>query len=189
MLTAADPLPFRPHRVLIAGVSGSGKTTFAQRVADALQLPRHELDALHHGAGWTPRPSFLDDVRAFAATERWVSEWQYRAKGTDDVLPPRAQLCVWLDYPDRIVRGRLWRRTLGRSILRRELWNGNREPNLWHLATKTAPEENVLRWQQKTLNVWRERMPQYEARFPHLTIVRFAHPREAERWLSRLPAG
>ena len=24
------------------------------------------------------------------------------------------------------------------------------------------------------------------ARFPHLAIVRFAHPREAERWLSRL---
>jgi adenylate kinase family enzyme len=183
VLSADDPFPLTPSRVLVAGVSGSGKTTFASRIAAAWQLPRYELDALHHGPGWAPRPSFLDDVRAFAATDRWVSEWQYRSKGVDDVLPPRAQLCVWLDYPDRIVRARLWRRTLGRSILRRELWNGNREPTLWRLATTTSPEDNLLRWQQKTLNVWRERMPDAEARFPAMTIVRLGHPREAERWL------
>ena len=183
MLTADDPLPLRPTRILVAGVSGSGKTTLASRIATGLSLPRHELDALHHGPGWTPRPEFLDDVRAFAATDRWVSEWQYSSKGIDEVLPLRAQLCVWLDYPDTVVRARLWRRTLGRSILRRELWNGNREPSLWRLATTTAPEENVLRWQTRTLHVLRERMPEREARFPQLTIVRLAHPRQTGPWL------
>ena len=153
-----------------------------------LQLPSHELDALHHGPEWTVRPTFLDEVRAFAATDRWVSEWQYTSKGMNDVLPPRAELCLWLDYPDRIVRARLWRRTLGRSILRRELWNGNREPTLLQLATTTTPEDNVLRWQQKTLNVWRERMPEYAARFDGLTIVRFGHPRETARWLAQVAA-
>ncbi|MGF2947852.1 P-loop NTPase family protein [Microbacterium alcoholitolerans] len=183
MLTARDPLPFPPRRILIAGVSGSGKTTLARRIGARFDLPHHELDALHHGADWTPRPEFLDDVRSFAATDRWVSEWQYTSKGVDDVLPPRAEVCVWLDYDDRLVRARLWRRTLGRSILRRELWNGNREPTLWRLAITTAPEENVLRWQAKTLNVWRERMPEYEQRFSHLRIVRLRHPRELGQWL------
>ncbi|MDQ0612624.1 adenylate kinase family enzyme [Microbacterium sp. W4I4] len=184
MLDAHDPLPLRPTRVLVAGVSGSGKTTFAARIADALGIPCYELDALHHGPGWVPRPEFLDDVRAFAATDTWVSEWQYTARGVNDLLPPRAQLVVWLDYPDRIVRARLWRRTLARSILRRELWNGNREPTLWKLATTTDPEENVLRWQAKTLHRWRERMPAHEIEFPHLTVVRLSHPRQAERWLA-----
>jgi adenylate kinase family enzyme len=184
VLDAHDPLPFRPSRVLIAGVSGSGKTTFAGRVADMLGIPCYELDALHHGPGWVPRPAFLDDVRAVAATDAWVTEWQYTARGVNEVLPPRAQLVIWLDYPDRIVRARLWRRTLGRSILRRELWNGNREPTLWKLATTTSAEENVLRWQTKTLNRWRERMPAHEMEFPHLTIVRLRHPREARRWLA-----
>lgn len=186
MLTASDPLPFSPRRVLVAGVAGSGKTTLAARVSRMLDLPRYELDALHHGPDWTARPTFLSEVCAFAATERWVSEWRYKSKGIDDVLPPRAQLCLWLDYPDRVVRTRLWRRTLGRSILRRELWNGNREPTLWRLAVTTAPEDNVLRWQQKTLDVWRDRMPAYEASLPNLTIVRFGHPREVERWLAQL---
>jgi adenylate kinase family enzyme len=183
VLSAHDPLPFTPSRVLVAGVSGSGKTTFASRIADAWDLPRYELDALHHGPGWSIRSSFLSDVQAFAETDRWVSEWQYRSKGVDEVLPPRAQLCVWLDYPDLIVRARLWRRTLVRSILRRELWNGNREPTLWHLLTRTSPEDNLLRWQQQTLNAWRERMPAYEERFPELVFMRFAHPREAAGWL------
>lgn len=187
MLSASDPLPLAPDRVLVAGVSGSGKTTFAARIADRWDLPRYELDALHHGEDWTPRPQFLDEVRAFAAEERWVTEWQYTGKGTNDILAPRAQLVAWLDYPNRVVRARLWRRTLTRSILRRELWNGNREPTLWRLATTTAPEENVLRWQTKTMEHWRERMPGYAERFPHLTIVRLTHPREADRWLHASP--
>ncbi|MEJ1086934.1 AAA family ATPase [Microbacterium sp. Mu-80] len=189
MLTARDPLPSSPRRILVAGVSGSGKTTLARRIAHALDLPNHELDALHHGPGWTPRASFLDDVRAFAATDGWVSEWQYTAKGVNEILPPRAQLVVWLDYPDRIVRARLWRRTLGRSILRRELWNGNREPTLWKLAITTDPEENVLRWQTRTLHRWRERMPAHQAEFPHLTIVRLRHPREVGAWLQAVSSG
>ena len=183
MLTADDPLPFLPQRVLVAGVSGAGKTAIAARIAQRWRLPRYELDALHHGPDWTPRPQFLDEVRALAAGDRWVTEWQYTAKGTNQILPPRAQLLVWLDYPNRIVRGRLWRRTLSRSILRRELWNGNREPTLWKLATTTDPEENVLRWQARTLERWREKMPAYAEEFPHLLIVRLGHPREAERWL------
>ncbi len=189
MLTADYPLPFTPSRVLVAGVSGSGKTTFAARVSTTLGVPHLELDALHHGPGWVPRPEFLDDVRTFAAAEAWVSEWQYTAKGVNEILPPRAQLVAWLDYPDRIVRARLWRRTLGRSILRKELWNGNREPTLWKLATTTDPEENVLRWQTKTLHRWRERMPAHAAEFSHLAIVRLRHPREARAWLQAVASG
>ncbi|GAB3599003.1 P-loop NTPase family protein [Microbacterium tumbae] len=186
MLSIADAVSFRPERILIAGVSGAGKTTFATRLSAVLDLPRHELDALHHGPNWTPRPEFLDEVRAFASAERWVTEWQYTAKGVDAVLPPRAQLVVWLDYPHRIVRARLWRRTLARSILRRRLYNGNVEPTLWKLATTAEPAENVLRWQTATLERWRERMPGYAAQFPHLTILRLTHPREARRWLRSL---
>jgi adenylate kinase family enzyme len=40
------------RRVLVAGISGSGKTTLARRIAELRGLPRYELDALHHGAGW-----------------------------------------------------------------------------------------------------------------------------------------
>ncbi|GAB3633570.1 adenylate kinase [Microbacterium shaanxiense] len=183
MLSADDPLPFRPERVLIAGVTGSGKTTLARRLAETWSLEHIEIDALFHGPDWMPRPEFLDDVRSFAATDRWITEWQYTSKGTDEILAPRAELVVWLDYPYRVVRSRLIRRTLGRSILRTEVYNGNVEKPIWKLLATREPEENILAWQTKTLGYWRAKMPDVRERFPHLTIVRLTHPRETERWL------
>ncbi|GGD84344.1 AAA family ATPase [Microbacterium murale] len=183
MLSADDPLPFRPERVLVAGVTGSGKTTLARRIAARWDLTHQELDALYHGPGWTPRPEFVDDVRAFAATDRWVTEWQYTSKGTNTVLPRSADLLVWIDYPYGVARRRLIRRTWKRRILRTKLWNGNVEPNLWHALTVRS-DENILDWQRRTRHKWSERMPQIEAEHPHLTIVRLTHPRETERWLA-----
>lgn len=182
MLSADDPLPLRPERVLIAGVTGSGKTTLARRVADLWDLRHVEIDGLFHGENWTPRPSFIDDVRAFAAEDRWVTEWQYTSKGTDEILTPRAQVAIWLDYPYRIVRTRLLRRTIGRSIMRTRMWNGNVEKPIWKMF-RGDPEENIVAWQTKTLHKWTERMPEVTIDHPHLTIVRLRHPRETERWL------
>jgi len=182
MLSAADPLPFSPERVLIAGVTGSGKTTLARRVAELWELRHVEIDGLFHGENWTPRPSFIDDVRAFAAEDRWVTEWQYTSKGTDEILTPRAQVAIWLDYPYRVVRTRLLRRTIGRSILRTRMWNDNVEKPIWRMFSGD-PEENIIAWQTKTLHKWAERMPGVTDDHPHLTIVRLRHPRETERWL------
>ena len=182
MLTADDPLPFRPERVLIVGVTGSGKTTLARRIAERWDLTHHEIDALHHGPNWTPRPSFLDDVRAFVATDRWVTEWQYTSKGTNEILPVRANLLVWLDYPWSVVRLRLIRRTVTRRLFRTRLWHGNVEPPLWSPQAWSS-ENDILRWQTSTRRKWDERMPAIEESFPHLRIVRLRHPREVNRWL------
>ncbi|MGK3947408.1 AAA family ATPase [Microbacterium sp. K2] len=182
MLSAADPLPFSPERVLIAGVTGSGKTTLARRVAELWDLRHVEIDGLFHGENWTPRPSFLDDVRAFAAEDRWVTEWQYTSKGTDEILAPRAHVVLWLDYPYRVVRTRLLRRTIGRSVLRTRMWNDNVEKPIWKMF-RGDPEENIIAWQTKTLYKWAERMPEVTGDHPHLTIVRLRHPRETESWL------
>lgn len=179
--------PFSARRILIAGITGSGKTTLARRLAARRGLPHVELDALFHGPGWTTRESFLDDVRAFAAADRWVTEWQYSSKGTDPILAPRADLAIWLDYPYPVARARLLRRTVSRSLRRTELWNGNREKPIWGLL-RNDPEENILRWQTQTRDKWRERMPAVRAAYPALTVLRFRRPVEAERWLRALPA-
>ncbi|UYO95735.1 AAA family ATPase [Microbacterium sp. M28] len=185
MLSFDDPVPADVDRVLIAGVTGSGKTTLARRLASAWGLRHVEIDALFHGPNWTPRPEFLDDVRAFAAEERWVTEWQYTSKGTDEILAPRADLLIWLDYPWRLVRGRLLRRTVKRRMLRTPLWNGNVEPPMWKLTAWTG-ENDILRWQSETRHKWDERMPEITNRFPHLRIVRLRHPREADAWLAHV---
>ncbi|WP_067481496.1 adenylate kinase [Actinomadura hibisca] len=114
------------ERVLVAGVSGAGKTTLATRLAARYGLPRYELDALHHGPGWEPRPTFVTEVTAFSATGRWVTEDQYHGK-LGDLLWERADTVVWLDLPRRTVMARVLRRSVSRAVTGRELWNGNRE--------------------------------------------------------------
>jgi adenylate kinase family enzyme len=182
MLSASQPLPApRPRRVLVAGVSGVGKTTFARRIAEALGLPHTELDGLYHGPNWTPRTSFEADVAALAASPAWVTEWQYST--ARPVLAENADLLVWLDLPFRVTLARVIRRTVRRARSGETLWNGNVEPGIVHAFT--APEGIVV-WAIRTRRKYRREVPALEPLHPRLHIVRVRSQREADEWLGRL---
>lgn len=180
MLRHDSTLPARPRRVLVAGVSGAGKTTLARQIAGVLDVLHVELDALFHGPGWTPREAFLDDVHALAASGSWVTEWQYAP--ARPVLAERADLLVWLDLPFATVAlPRVVRRTVRRRLRREVLWNGNVEPPLHTVLTD---REHVVRWAIAGRHKHRERMPVVEQLWPQLTVVRLGSPREVDRWLA-----
>src|SRR2546423_14642225 len=65
------------RKVLVAGSSGSGKTTMARALGRLYGLRHYELDALHHGPGWVKRPEFEADVERFSSGDLWVAEDQY----------------------------------------------------------------------------------------------------------------
>ena len=170
----------RPRRILVAGVSGSGKTTFARRVADITGSPHTEIDALFHGPGWVPRPEFSDDVQALVLRDVWTTEWQYNS--VRPLLAEYADLLVWLDLPFwRVTFPRLVRRTLHRRRHRTELWSGNVEPPLWTIATDS---EHIIWWGVRTRGKYTRLVPALEAGTRHLTVVRITSSTEAERWLA-----
>ncbi|MEJ3405620.1 AAA family ATPase [Rathayibacter sp. YIM 133350] len=179
MLRFDDPLPGRPRRVLVAGVSGSGKTSLAKRIAALVDAPHVEIDALFHGPGWVPREEFLDDVRSLVAGESWTTEWQYNA--VKPLLAERADLVVWLDPPFATVTlPRVVRRTLRRRLRRERLWNGNIEPPLHTIFTDP---EHIVRWSFTTRAKFAEQIPALESAHPDLPIVRLRSPREVEAWV------
>ncbi|BDV32310.1 AAA family ATPase [Microbacterium terricola] len=180
MLRFDDPLPVRPMRVVVAGVSGVGKTHLARRIASLTGAAHTEIDALYHGAGWVPREEFLDDVRALVAAESWTTEWQYAT--ARPLLAARADLLVWLDLPFATVTlPRVIRRTVQRRLRREILWNGNVEPPLRTILTD---REHIVRWAVSTRNKYRARVPALERDHPHLTVVRLQSRRQVEAWLS-----
>lgn len=181
LLGPDDPLPACPRRVVVAGTSGSGKSTLARRIAIALQLPYVELDSLHHGPGWVPRPDFDANVGAFAATERWVTEWQYRA--VRPLLAGRAELLVWLDLPTAVVMRRVVVRTVRRRVRREVLWNGNVEPPLHTVVTDP---DHVVRWAWRTRHATPERVAAVVEERPELAVVRLRTAKEVRRWLTAL---
>lgn len=186
MHSHTDPLPRRPKRVLVAGVSGAGKTTLAARIAAITGGPHLEIDAIFHGPDWTPRPEFLTDVRSFLSADTWTTEWQYDA--ARHLLAERADLLVWLDFPfARVTLPRVLRRTVRRRVRREELWNGNREAPL---RTFFTDRDHIVRWAIRTRRKYTELMPQFVSEYPHVAVVRLRSQREVEEWLrgSLVPA-
>ena len=179
LLGPDDPLPVPARRVLVAGTSGAGKTTLAAAVGRTLGLPHVEVDALFHGPGWVPRPSFVEDVERLAAGQAWVTEWQYDA--VRDLLAARAELLVWLDLPRSLVVRQVVRRTVLRRLRRQELWNGNREAPL---RTFLTDPEHVVRWAWATHARTGPRVEALAARRPDLPVVRLRSRRDVARWTS-----
>ena len=173
-----------PRRIAVAGVSGSGKTTLARRLGARLGIPHTELDALHHGPAWTPRPAFLDDVRALVAQDAFVTEWQYTT--ARPLVLARAEVVVWLDLPTHVTMRQVVVRTLRRSVRREVLWNGNVEPPLWRTWYR-APDENIVRWAWSTRHKYRDLPAEVGRDASGVLVVRLRSRREVERWLAALP--
>ncbi|RPF26522.1 adenylate kinase family enzyme [Georgenia muralis] len=188
LLGPAHPLPARPARVLVAGTSGAGKTSTARRIAERLGVQHVEIDALYHGPGWTPRPTFEADVQRFVAEPSWVTEWQYASVRA--ALAERADLLVWVDLPRARVMQQVVVRTVVRRRRRQELWNGNVEPPLWTILTD---REHIVRWAWTTHRKTAARVADLRRRRPDLPVVRLRSWPEIEHWISgpmtRLPAG
>ena len=143
------------RRVSVVGNSGSGKTTLAREIAQRLQVAHLELDAVFHQPGWAELPveQFRDRVGQFVDQEAWVIDGNYTA--VRDLVWARADTVVWIDLPRRVVMMRLTRRTLGRLLLRRKLWNGNRER--WTNLLSRDPDRSILAWAWTMHSSYRDR--------------------------------
>jgi len=177
-LGAADPLPFRPRRVLVGGTSGSGKSTLARRLGELLDAPYQELDALYHGPGWTPRSTFVEEVDAFSAEPAWVTEWQYAP--VRPMMVERADLMVFLLFSRTVVMRRMVRRTVQRRLARQQLWNGNTEPPF---RTILHDPEHIIRWAWRTHRLQWGRHDML-AEHDTLFVVGIRSPRELESWIA-----
>lgn len=172
-----------PARVAVVGTSGSGKTTFAGALAARLGHRHVELDALHWDANWTMAELDVFRARVDAVTSRdaWVVDGSYSK--VRDLIWPRADTLVWLDYPLLLTLARLFRRTATRVWTGARLWNDNHERLRDHLG-----RDSLFLWaiQQHRRN--RSRYPEALAdpAHSHLRLVRFHSPAEAAGWLGSL---
>lgn len=172
----------RAERILVYGVTGSGKTSLAFRISEVLDLPCHSMDdEVGWLPGWVERPG--DEQRRLAsdvvADDRWVLDTAYGQ--WLDVVLARVELIVALDYPRWVSLGRLLRRTTRRVLTREEACGGNVET--WR---KVVSRDSIVAWHFRSFARKRTRIAAWEADPDIPQVVRLRTPAEAERWLASL---
>ncbi|NOT03273.1 MAG: adenylate kinase [Anaerolineales bacterium] len=168
------------------GTTSSGKSTLAKQLAEKIGGNFIELDALHWEPNWAEAKLEVFRERAETATSSqvWVVAGNYHV--VRDIIWPRADAVIWLDYPFHIVFWRMLTRTIRRAVTKEKLFSGNVE-NFWtHM--KVWSDDSLFHWLFKTY--WR-RKREYPKLFAlpenaHLKVIHFKHPKEAEEWLAKI---
>jgi len=98
------------QRVLVIGISGAGKSTFARKLAARTGLPLIHLDGEFWKPGWkvTGHAEWRARIAKLAEREAWILDGNYGA--SLDLRLPRADTVMWFDYPRRICVWRALRR-------------------------------------------------------------------------------
>lgn len=101
------------QRVVVVGCSGSGKSTFARKLADRTGLPLIHLDQEYWSPGWVERYDAVGwraRVAELCEGERWIIDGNY-----SDTFPmrlPRATAILWLDRTRMQCMGSITRRLI-----------------------------------------------------------------------------
>lgn len=177
---------FPYNRIVVIGVTSSGKSTLAESLAKHFDMNFIELDALHWEPGWQEAPleTFHARVEKAMQREKWIVAGNYRV--VRDLVWSKAQAIIWLDYPLLTVLWQLTRRTFRRWWSHELLWGTNYEPLGKHF--KLWSQESLFHWLFKTY--WRRKreypmlLSQPEHR--HLEVIRFTHPNQTQAWLENL---
>ncbi|HWD37535.1 MAG TPA: hypothetical protein VG944_01690 [Fimbriimonas sp.] len=166
-------------KILIYGVTGSGKTTFAAKLSERTGIAWHSVDDLTWLPGWiqVPDEEQEEKIKAICEGPSWILDTAY-AKWHQIPLS-RAELIVALDYPRWLSFRRLLVRCIKRLFDGKTVCNGNRE-SLRNVLSKNS----LLLWHIRSWPRKRERVEGWCR--SGLPVKRFRHPRDAERWLQSL---
>ncbi len=167
-------------RILVYGVTGSGKSTAASRIADRTGLPLTLVDELTWQPEWVPMPDEQQRqvFAAIAGGDRWVLDTAYGA--WLDLVLPRTQLVVALDYPRWFSLRRLVGRTVARAVDKRPICNGNVQD--WH---RIWGRDSIIRWHFRSFARKRRRMRAWEAAPDGPPVILIHRPKELEILMSR----
>jgi adenylate kinase family enzyme len=177
---------FPYNRVVVIGVTSSGKSTLAESLADRFDMQFIELDALHWEPGWqgAPLQVFRERVERAVQGEKWIVTGNYHV--VRDLVWTKAEAVIWLDYAFPTVFWQLTRRTFKRWWTRELLWGTNYESITTHF--KLWSKDSLFHWLVRTYGRRKREIPMLLSlpEHQHLDLIRLKHPRETQAWLKTL---
>ena len=148
---SVDLAPPLGNRVVVTGLAGSGKSTFALALADKTGLPVIHLDLHFWKPGWVApsETEWRSKQRAVLAGDAWIADGNYHE--TLDLRVERADTVVVLDMP--------WWLCSGRAFLRGFRMPGELPEGCDYSHRRRLRDEWLL-----AVRIWRRRRsePEYE---------------------------
>ncbi len=116
------------RRINVRG--GGGKTTLSKALANTLNVPFVELDALSHLPDWVSRPIPEFRVEALkaieAAGDSWIVDGNYTSD-LEDLVLKHADTVIWIDLAWRVIFWRILVRSFARARDKRKICGENTE--------------------------------------------------------------
>lgn len=167
------------QRILVMGSSGSGKSTFAQRLSAITGIPVISLDALFWKPGWieSDRAKFRARVAEVLRQPRWIVDGNYIA-AEGELRRSASDTVIWFDLPRATcMLGILTRIAASYGRVRPEMAEG-------------CPEKIDLEFFRYVWTYRREQRPKLLAFFeglqPDQTFITFTGRSQADRYLRDL---
>jgi adenylate kinase family enzyme len=177
------PNSFPYKRTIIFGSTGMGKSTMVQRIAEEFSLPVIDIDSLRREAGKTstPEETFAQLVKQSVMAETWLIDGSYTS--VQEIVWPRAEAIVWLDFSFWVFLSRLIKRSLYRIFIRKK----SERPIKGRYQPASERTTNYLR---AIFSGKRRRKRYFAALYnsqnKHLHLIRFSNPEEVTIWLDLL---
>ncbi len=173
-------------RINVIGTSGSGKSTFSSKVAEILDVPHIELDALFWQPDWavTADEEFFPKIESrLVETDGWVLDGNYSR--TTSLKWRYADTVIWLDYSFARTTYQVTKRALWRAWSQTEIWPGTGNTESWR---KLLSKDGIIWW---SVSSYKRVKARYETAFKsddysHITFVRLRSPDESERFLKSI---
>lgn len=165
-------------RVMIIGSPGTGKSTFAKRLAAKTDLPLQHIDYYYHDSTkryHADKTAWEAFVLVMISKDKWIIDGNYGK--TMAQLMKRADTIIYFDMPRRIaVWGVIKRRIAAFSTTRTDMPIGWKETANWRFL------QYVWRFRAK----YATQTEQLLANHPGKTIVRFHDHKDVADYLNSL---
>lgn len=173
-------------KIIVIGVTGSGKSTIAKKLSEKLNIPCIQLDFLFWKPNWEPASDeeFFEKIRnAIDNKPQWVLDGNYGR--TNHLTWKDADTVIWIDLPFWLTFYQNFTRSLSRAFTQKELWEGTGNKESFF---RMFSRDSILLWLFKTYSSHSSR---YLARIsdPAYAHINFHHLRsrkEIKKFLNQL---